>query len=195
MGAVVSGPPRSRPSGVGLQHEACSLQALERQILGARRAGDVPGFEIPARYFQFVRSGDAGPLRAVLEHNRLDLLTLASLTARLLHLARTGPDGARDAREVLALGHVYARAGLEERARARVSRGDRALPVAARRLRSGQNPRAADAGAGVASRRAATRRRRRAGRRAARRSAGARRSSNAKPQRRSRSTTSIVAAT
>ena len=82
-----------------------------------RRAGDVPGFEIPGRYFQFVRSADAGPLRAVLQHNRLDLLTLASLTARLLHLARTGPTGARDAREALALGHVYACAGLEERAR------------------------------------------------------------------------------
>jgi len=97
---------------------SCSLTTLERQIIGARRAGDVPGFEIPGRYFQFVRSGDAGPLKAVLEHNRLDLLTLASLTARLLHLTRTGPAGARDAREVLALGHVYARAGLEERARA-----------------------------------------------------------------------------
>ena len=106
------------PERVALQKDACSLQALERQIIGARRAGDVPGFEIPGRYFQFVRSADAGPLRAVLEHNRLDLLTLASLTARLLHLTRTGPAGARDAREALALGHVYTQAGFEERARA-----------------------------------------------------------------------------
>ena len=36
-----------------------SLIALEAQLLGAMRAGDVPGFEIPSRYFQFVRSGDA----------------------------------------------------------------------------------------------------------------------------------------
>jgi len=97
---------------------SCSLQTLERQVVGARRVGDVPGFQIPARYFQFVRSGDAAPLRTVLEHNRLDLLTLAALTARLLHLTRSGPDLARDAREVLALGHVYACAGFEERARA-----------------------------------------------------------------------------
>ena len=106
------------PERAAPQQDACSLQALERQIVGARRSGDVPGFEIPGRYFQFVRSGDAGPLRAILEHNRLDLLTLASLTARLLHLTRTGPNAACDAREVLALGHVYARAGMEERARA-----------------------------------------------------------------------------
>jgi uncharacterized protein YprB with RNaseH-like and TPR domain len=109
---------------------SCSLQSLERQLVGLRRQGDVPGFEIPALYFQFVRSGDAGPLGAVLEHNRLDLLTLAALTARLLDLTRRGPDAAGDAREALALGHVYARAhrqadggqspstgALEERAR------------------------------------------------------------------------------
>jgi uncharacterized protein YprB with RNaseH-like and TPR domain len=101
-----------------LQGEGCSLQALERHIVGARRTGDVPGFEIPGRYFQFVRSGDARPLEAVLEHNRLDLLTLAALTARLLHMTRTGPDAVSDSREALALGHVYARGGLEERARA-----------------------------------------------------------------------------
>ena len=86
-------------------------------MLGARRIGDVPGFEIPARYFQFVRSGDARPLGGVLEHNRLDLLSLAGLTARLLHLVRSGPDHARDPGEALALGQVYARAGLDGRAR------------------------------------------------------------------------------
>ncbi len=103
-----------RPARTG---EGCSLQALERQIVGARRTGDVPGFEIPGRYFQFVRSGDAAPLEAVLEHNRLDLLTLAALTARLLHLSWTGPGAVTDAREALALGHVYARGGLDARAR------------------------------------------------------------------------------
>jgi hypothetical protein len=95
---------------------SCSLAALEQQVLGARRTGDVPGFEIPARYFQFVRSGDARPLAAVLEHNRLDLLSLAGLTARLLHLVRTGAAEARDPREAFALGCLYARAGIEARA-------------------------------------------------------------------------------
>jgi hypothetical protein len=119
-------PPVARPyqGGVGgagipgLRGEGCSLQALERQLVGARRKGDVPGFEIPARYFQFVRSGDAGPLEAILEHNRLDLLTLAAITARLLDMARNGPDSIGEPREALALGHVYMRAGLDERAHA-----------------------------------------------------------------------------
>jgi len=99
------------------KHDDCSLAALEQRLIGHRRARDVAGFEVPARYFQFVRSGDAQPLCAVLEHNRLDLLSLAALTARLLHAARSGPDAAADAREALALGHLYARAGLDDRAR------------------------------------------------------------------------------
>jgi len=91
------------------KEDECSLVVLEQQILGARRDDDVPGFEIPERYFQFVRSGDAGPLAGVLEHNRRDLISLAGLTSRLLEIVRGGPDYADNAREALALGHVYAR--------------------------------------------------------------------------------------
>jgi uncharacterized protein len=64
-----------------------------------------------------VRSGDARPLVSVLEHNRLDLLTLAALTSRLLHLSQAGAAAARSAGEALALGRLYMRAGLEARAR------------------------------------------------------------------------------
>ncbi len=99
------------------KREDCSLAALEQHLLGCRRTGDVHGFEVPARYFHFVRSGDPRPLAAVLEHNRLDLLSLAALTARLLHVVSNGPAAVRDGREALALGHVYARAGLDALAR------------------------------------------------------------------------------
>jgi uncharacterized protein YprB with RNaseH-like and TPR domain len=101
----------------GAADTPCSLQVLENAVLGTRRTGDVPGFEIPTRYFRFIRTGDARPLRAVLEHNRLDLLSLAGLTARLLDLVRRGPGAVRHAREALALGRVYARGGLDSRAR------------------------------------------------------------------------------
>jgi len=105
------------PQGSTSAAGSCSLGALEQQVLAARRSGDIPGFEIPERYFRFVRSGDARPLAAVLEHNRLDLLSLAGLTARLLELVRSGPASARSAREALALGHVYTRSGFDTRAR------------------------------------------------------------------------------
>ena len=73
------------------------LLAHRARTAAARRApawATFPGFEIPARYFQFVRTGDAQPLADVFEHNRLDLLSLAGLTARLLTLVarRSGID-------------------------------------------------------------------------------------------------------
>jgi uncharacterized protein len=95
---------------------SCSLGSLELQVLGAHRQNDLPGSEAPGRYFQFVRSGDARPLAGVLEHNRNDLLSLAGLTVRLLRLVRAGAGEARDAREAVALGRLYERAGFLERA-------------------------------------------------------------------------------
>ena len=81
-----------------------------------RRVGDVPGFEIPARFFQFLRSGDPRPLEPVLEHNRLDLVSLAAVTARAVRLVEAGADGCPDGPQALALGRIYERAGLVERA-------------------------------------------------------------------------------
>ncbi len=96
----------------------CRLSELELTVCGHQREGDVPGFEIPARYFHYVRSGDARPLEAVLEHNRLDLLSLALLTARASQMLEDGPAGATTAREALGLGFVYERAGLMSEASA-----------------------------------------------------------------------------
>jgi tetratricopeptide (TPR) repeat protein len=85
-------------------------------VKGWPRVGDVPGHEIPSRYFRFLRSGDPRPLEPVMEHNRLDLVSLAAVTARAVHLAHAGPDACRDHPEALALGRVYERAGNMERA-------------------------------------------------------------------------------
>jgi hypothetical protein len=95
----------------------CRLTAIARDVLGHVREGDVPGVEIPSRYFAFVRSGDPRPLEAVLEHNRLDLLALAMLTVRAARLLELGSSGARTAREALGLGRLYERGGLIREAR------------------------------------------------------------------------------
>jgi uncharacterized protein YprB with RNaseH-like and TPR domain len=95
---------------------SCSLTALERSVLGFHRVGDVPGFEIPVRYFQFLRSGDPSVVDGVLEHNRLDLISLAAVTARAFELAHGGPQWCREACEQLGIGQLYERAGSLERA-------------------------------------------------------------------------------
>jgi uncharacterized protein YprB with RNaseH-like and TPR domain len=89
----------------------CRLGTLERVLCDVRRVGDVPGMDIPARYFRFLRSGDARPLEPVLEHNRLELISLAAVCAHAVQLVEEGSARCRDAAEALALGKVYERAG------------------------------------------------------------------------------------
>ena len=61
----------------------CRLQTIESRLCGRRRAGDIPGEEIPAAYHHFVRTGDARDMLTVLHHNALDLLTLADIVLAL----------------------------------------------------------------------------------------------------------------
>ena len=96
----------------------CRLTTLERVLLNLRRVGDVDGFEIPGRFFQFLRTADPRPLEPVLEHNRLDIVSLAAVTGRALRLAAAGEQACGDAIEALALGRVFERAGAMERAEA-----------------------------------------------------------------------------
>ena len=94
-------------TGYGVTESACRLVTLERTLCGFAREGDVPGFEIPERSFTFVRTGDARPLEGVLEHNRLDLLSLAFVTSHACQLLDEGPHAARGPREALGLGRIY----------------------------------------------------------------------------------------
>jgi len=62
----------------------CKLQTLEDHICGrGEREGDIPGREIPNAYHDYVRSQDATQMVTVLEHNYLDLVTLADILVRL----------------------------------------------------------------------------------------------------------------
>jgi uncharacterized protein YprB with RNaseH-like and TPR domain len=97
---------------------ACRLVTLEQTLCGYVREGDVPGFEIPARYFRYVHGDDARPLAAVFEHNRLDLVSLALLTARAAQLLDEGAAAARTAQEALGMGRLYERGGMMADAKA-----------------------------------------------------------------------------
>ena len=57
------------------------LQTAETELLGMRRHGDVPGWEIPARYLQFLRDGEPARLIEIVRHNDEDVRSLARLHA------------------------------------------------------------------------------------------------------------------
>jgi hypothetical protein len=110
---------RSRTNAADADEGGCRLSTLERTLFNVTRVGDVGGFEIPSRFFRFLRTGDPRPLEGVLEHNRIDLVSLAAVMARAVDLAKRGDQACRDCREALALGRIYERAALDERVNAR----------------------------------------------------------------------------
>jgi len=60
--------------------ESRALKYLEQHILGmARSSEEVPGYEIPWLYFDYLKSGDARPLAGVFYHNAMDVVAMAAL--------------------------------------------------------------------------------------------------------------------
>jgi uncharacterized protein YprB with RNaseH-like and TPR domain len=61
----------------------CRLQTLERELCGRKRAGDIPGDEIPGVYHHYVKTGEEADILTVFHHNALDIMTLADIALAL----------------------------------------------------------------------------------------------------------------
>jgi hypothetical protein len=105
-----------------IDQSSCSLGALEHAVLGMYRLDDVPGSEIPSRYFHYLRTGDLRPLQPVFEHNRLDLLSLAAVTAIGMRMIDGGVDAVTSPHEALAIGQLYAQLGRSGETEAHLAR-------------------------------------------------------------------------
>lgn len=92
---------------------SCALGALERDILGLTRTEeDVPGWQIPALYFEYLRRGDGTALAGVFYHNLHDILSLASLAVHVQRIVQDPASGfVQDPIDCLSLGKVFERAG------------------------------------------------------------------------------------
>lgn len=62
----------------GKQWPDTRLRTVEERLLGLQRHDDLPGSEAPAAFLSWVRDG-SGAVDRVLEHNRLDVLSLVAL--------------------------------------------------------------------------------------------------------------------
>ncbi|HLZ20172.1 MAG TPA: ribonuclease H-like domain-containing protein [Smithellaceae bacterium] len=71
---------------LGHRLENCRLVTLEEQILGVKREGDIPGWEIPQRYFDWLKRRNPNMLIDIFEHNRMDVISMATLTAHLVEI-------------------------------------------------------------------------------------------------------------
>ncbi|MGH2447153.1 MAG: ribonuclease H-like domain-containing protein [Chloroflexota bacterium] len=113
--------PMERPLHLDLLHPArrlwrrrldsCSLGSLEHHILGLRRTrADVPGWQIPALYFQYQRTGYADPLEGVFYHNLHDVLSMVTLAMHMSGILSDPLGGqVREAIDFFALGRQLER--------------------------------------------------------------------------------------
>jgi uncharacterized protein YprB with RNaseH-like and TPR domain len=95
---------------------SCSLLALEQALLGHWRQADVPSWAIPSLYAAYLRYGQAEPLRRVFEHNRQDLLSLATLLSLLGRRLADPLRAGLEVDELLAVARLYDELGLRREA-------------------------------------------------------------------------------
>jgi uncharacterized protein YprB with RNaseH-like and TPR domain len=86
-----------------------ALGYLEEHILGQTRTEeDTPGWMIPELYFEYLRSGDARPLKGVFYHNAMDVLSMVALSNHITHLLADPLDGrVHHALDLVAIGKLH----------------------------------------------------------------------------------------
>jgi hypothetical protein len=101
-----------------------ALSALEKAVLGLQRSEqDVSGALIPWLYQNYLQSGDASAMFRVLYHNRLDLLSMVTLTTVLHDAFIASPDDALPPDDRLSLAKWHEKMG-------RLAEAERAYRIA-----------------------------------------------------------------
>ena len=99
-----------------LRLKRCNLATLEEAVLGQGRKEDLPGALVPQRYFDYLKTKEFALLDDVLDHNRQDVQSLASLTGHLCSVFRS-PQQLAYAEDLFSVGRTLERGGDVYRAR------------------------------------------------------------------------------
>jgi uncharacterized protein YprB with RNaseH-like and TPR domain len=118
----------------------CSLSTIERFALDRGREGDIPGADIPERYFAFLENQDTTTLSAVVDHHSRDIVSLAHLLAMLETLVNADHppvpyDRVQVARKLFAADHAAAGRLLRQAIRDSDSDAERAAALLIHSLR------------------------------------------------------------
>ncbi len=86
-----------------------ALKYLEEHVLGLTRAAEeVPGYEIPWLYFDYLRTRDARPLGGVFYHNAMDVVAMAALLSHISEMFADPYAGrVQHGLDFIALGKLY----------------------------------------------------------------------------------------
>jgi hypothetical protein len=99
---------------------SCTLGNIEQQILGVQRdAREVPGYLIPEMYTEYLRSGDARPMKGIFYHNAIDIVSLAALFIHAADLlSKPLHQQLLDGTDLASIGKLFQSLGYEEQATA-----------------------------------------------------------------------------
>jgi uncharacterized protein YprB with RNaseH-like and TPR domain len=105
--------------------ESRTLKYIEENVLQAPRSSEeVPGYEIPYLYFDYLRTGDARPLKGVFYHNAMDVVAMAALLSHTASmLADPFHGGIEHGLDVVAMARLYEHLGEWETAARLFERG------------------------------------------------------------------------
>lgn len=95
----------------------CNLSRLEEEILGIRREGDIPGAEVPQRYFDYLKTGRFSLLEEVIRHNAQDIASLCVLLGRMAFMYDHPEQAAVHTEDVFSMGVALERMKHPEEAR------------------------------------------------------------------------------
>jgi uncharacterized protein len=98
--------------------ESRALKYLEQHVLGMTRSSEeVPGYEIPWLYFDYLKSGDARPLAGVFYHNAMDVVAMAALLTHVNEIMQNPYNGhVEHGLDFIALGKLFEDLGYGEEA-------------------------------------------------------------------------------
>ena len=99
-----------------LRIESCKLANIEEKILGIGRHGDIPGSEVPQRYFEYLKTGNMSLVDDIINHNRQDIFSLADLLACLADVYAE-PEKQKSQLDLFSLGKALEKQGENGRAR------------------------------------------------------------------------------
>ena len=94
----------------------CNLGRLEEVILGKPRVDDLPGSEVPQRYFTYLKTKRMELLEDILKHNAQDIASLCVLLNHMADLYRH-PEKIRFSEDVYSMGRALERLERTEDAR------------------------------------------------------------------------------
>ena len=100
-----------------LRLRRCNLSSLEEAVFGCKRCDDLPGAQVPQRYFDYIRTKEFSLPEDVLRHNLDDVKSLACLTGYLCAVFRQ-PEMLEHPQDLFGVSKTLMRGGKTHKARA-----------------------------------------------------------------------------